>query len=56
MQRRNRYMVDRSARLIAVYDGRLGGTMYTIQSAMKRELEVVLLDPLQGGEKSLDME
>ena len=56
MQRRNRYMVDRSARLIAVYDGMLGGTMYTIQYAMKRDLEVVLLDPVQNDEKSLDME
>lgn len=44
MQRRNRYMVDRSARLIAVYDGMLGGTMYTIHYAMKCGVETVLLD------------
>lgn len=44
MQRRNRYMVDRSARLIAVYDGMLGGTMYTIHYAMKRGVETVLID------------
>ncbi len=41
MQRRNRYMVDRSARLIAVYDGLLGGTTYTIHYAMQRGLDVV---------------
>ena len=44
MLRRNRYMVDRSAMLIAVYDGTLGGTMYTLQYAMKRKLEIVILD------------
>ena len=44
MLRRNRYMVDRSAMLIAVYDGTLGGTMYTLQYAMKRKREIVILD------------
>ena len=45
MLRRNRYMVDRSSRLIAVYDGMLGGTMYTLTYAMKQGLEVLILDP-----------
>jgi predicted Rossmann fold nucleotide-binding protein DprA/Smf involved in DNA uptake len=44
MQRRNRYMVDRSARLIAAYDGLLGGTMYTIHYAMRRGVDVVIVD------------
>lgn len=44
MRRRNRYMVDRSARLIAVYDGMLGGTMYTIHYAMQRGVDVVMID------------
>ena len=44
MLRRNRYMVDRSSRLIAVYDGMLGGTMYTLTYAMKQGLEVLILD------------
>jgi uncharacterized phage-like protein YoqJ len=44
MQRRNRYMVDRSARLIAAYDGLLGGTMYTIHYAMRRGIDVVIVD------------
>ena len=44
MLRRNRYLVDHASMLIAVYDGMLGGTMYTITYAMKREVEVVILD------------
>lgn len=44
MLRRNRYMVDRSSMLIAVYNGMLGGTMYTMNYAMKRGLEIVTLD------------
>lgn len=44
MLRRNRYMVDRSAMLIAVFDGLLGGTMYTISYAMKKGLEIVTLE------------
>ena len=44
MLRRNRYMVDRSAMMIAVYDGMLGGTMYTLTYAMKKGLKIVTLD------------
>ena len=44
MLRRNRYLVDHSAMLIAVSDGMRGGTMYTISYAMKRGLDVVTLD------------
>lgn len=44
MLRRNRYMVDRSAMLIAAYDGLMGGTMYTIQYAMKKGLEANIID------------
>ena len=45
MLRRNRYMVDHASKLIAVYDGTLGGTMYTVGYAMKRKLEVEILNP-----------
>jgi len=45
MQRRNRYMVEHAARLIAVYDGQNGGTRRTVEYAMRRGLEVVLLEP-----------
>ncbi|SBW07525.1 conserved hypothetical protein [uncultured Eubacteriales bacterium] len=44
MLRRNRYMVDRASMLIAAYDGLLGGTMYTLTYAMKKELEIVTLE------------
>ncbi len=44
MLRRNRYMVDRSSRLLAVYDGMLGGTMYTLTYAMKQGVETIILD------------
>ncbi|MCI2105222.1 MAG: DUF1273 domain-containing protein [Intestinimonas sp.] len=44
MQRRDRYMVDHSSRLIAVYDGLLGGTMYTLTYAMRGGVDTVILD------------
>ena len=44
MLRRNRYLVDHSSMLIAVYDGMLGGTMYTLSYAMKQGLEIVTLE------------
>ena len=44
MLRRDRYMVDRSAMIIAVYGGVLGGTMYTLAYAMKKGLKVNILD------------
>jgi uncharacterized phage-like protein YoqJ len=44
MLRRDRYMVDRSAMIIGVYGGFLGGTMYTLSYAMKKGLETVLLE------------
>ena len=44
MLRRDRYMVERSAMIIAVYGGVLGGTMYTLSYAMKKGLELKILD------------
>ena len=44
MLRRDRYMVDRSSMIIAVYGGVLGGTMYTLSYAMKKGLELKILD------------
>lgn len=41
MQRRDRYMVDRSALMIAAFDGTAGGTRYTMEYAMKRGLSIV---------------
>jgi len=44
MHRRNRYMVDRSSRIISVFGGTLGGTMYTLSYALKQGLRLVTLD------------
>lgn len=44
MLRRNRYMVDHASLLIAVYDGMLGGTMYTLTYAMRQGVDTVILD------------
>ena len=45
MQERNRYMVDHSNRLIAVFGGIRGGTAQTVQYAKKQKRNVVLIDP-----------
>ena len=45
MMRRNRYMVDRSSRIIALYDGNpKGGTAQTLAYALKKKLETDILD------------
>ena len=42
---RNRYMVDNSAHLIAVYNGSgKGGTAYTVDYARKRGRDIVIID------------
>ena len=45
MFRRDRYMVDRSAAVLAVFDGTSGGTQYTLNYAMDKKRELLLLDP-----------
>ena len=44
MHRRDRYMVDNSSVVLAVFDGTPGGTLYTLNYAMNRKLEILLLD------------
>ena len=46
MQRRDRYMVDHAALLIAAFDGTAGGTRYTVEYAMRRGVSIVDLDIL----------
>ena len=46
---RNRYMVDRSGRLICYYDGQKGGTAYTVRYAIKSGLEVINTAELKDG-------
>ena len=45
MTKRNRYMVDNASVLVAVYDGKFGGTMHTIGYAARRGLEVIEVAP-----------
>ena len=45
MQRRNRYMVDHSSLLIAVYDGLPGGTRQTLEYAMRHKVDFVDIHP-----------
>lgn len=42
-QRRNQWMVDRSARVIAVYNGQPSGTRNTIEYARRCNVPVILL-------------
>lgn len=45
MQKRNRYMVDATAHMIAVFNGSPGGTKSTIEYAKRKGLDIILLDP-----------
>ena len=45
MRRRNYYMVDHAAVLVAVYDGQFGGTMQTLNYAKRKNLEIVEVQP-----------
>lgn len=44
LQRRNRYLVDHASLLIAAYNGKGGGTLYTLTYAMQQGIDVVVLD------------
>lgn len=45
MQIRNRALVDNCDELIAIYDGRHGGTMQTLEYAKSRLKRIIVLDP-----------
>jgi len=45
MKQRNKYMVDKSSVIVAVYSGRFGGTMQTLNYAGKSGLKVISLEP-----------
>lgn len=42
---RNRYMVDHATHLIAVYDGKSGGTQCTIKYAIQKGLQITIISP-----------
>ena len=46
MLKRNRYLVDHAACLLAVYNGEWrGGTAMTVRFAKKQGREVIIIDP-----------
>ena len=45
MQKRNKYMIEKSERVIGVFNGKPGGTAQTIESAKKAGREVVIIKP-----------
>ena len=47
MQARNRYLIDHSTLLIAVYDGKPGGTGSTVSMARKKGHAMVIIDPIE---------
>ena len=47
MLRRNRYLVDHSSILLAVYNGtRRSGAGATVRYALKQERDVIIIDPI----------
>ena len=46
MLRRNRYIVDNASLLIAVFDGKPGGTSYTIKYAARRGVAIIDIAPI----------
>ena len=45
MRERNKYMVDNSSLLIALYSGLPGGTKFTVDYARKSGSEILIIDP-----------
>lgn len=45
LQKRNRWMIDQSTHLIAVYDGQPGGTKSTLDYARRKGLEITIIEP-----------
>lgn len=46
MLKRNRYLVDTAQYLIAVFDGKKGGTMFTVNYAKQKKRTIVILNPV----------
>ncbi|MCL2086128.1 MAG: DUF1273 domain-containing protein [Oscillospiraceae bacterium] len=45
MHARNRYLVDSCNELIAIYDGKKGGSDFTIKYAQKKNVKVTVINP-----------
>ena len=45
MQKRNKYMIDNSSVLIALFNGKAGGTKQTVDYAKQQGLEILTIEP-----------
>lgn len=45
MLERNDYMLNKSSMVIALYNGKGGGTGYTIKKAKEKGLETIIIEP-----------
>jgi len=45
MLERNDYMLNNSSLVIALYNGKGGGTGYTVRNAQKKGLETIIIEP-----------
>ncbi len=45
MMIRNRYLVDNAEYVLAVYDGKKGGTKYTLEYAKKNKKSIIIINP-----------
>ena len=45
MQQRNKYMIDNSSVLIALFNGKAGGTKQTVDYAKQQGLEILTIEP-----------
>jgi len=47
MEERNKYLVNNSSLVIALFDGKSGGTMKTVNYANKNVVKVIEIPPVQ---------
>ena len=54
MLKRNDYLVDNANILLAVYDGsKTGGTAYTVKRATAKDIDIIVINPLDFEVKQL---
>jgi len=46
MAKRNNYMVSRADYLLAIWDGSSGGTCSTVNSALRKGIPIIIIDPI----------
>ena len=46
MQERNKYIIDNSSVLIALFNGKAGGTKQTVDYAKEKGLKIKIINPM----------